>query len=145
MAVFDRCFVVQSFEDIEDEDYDFAYNEDEEEARKHKMLKELELLANQEDDPEYYKQGFGAPGNMDGSNIGEDGDGGRFNMLTLQDLTHSDKPEKPEILSKKMIKARDKEREKFHKKQKELNERRKRDSNAAEEIELAEQAVSFVL
>jgi len=145
MAVFDRCFVVQNFDDIEDEDYDFTYNEDEEEARKHKMLKELELLANQEDDPEYYKQGFGAPGNMEGSNVGEDGEGGRFNMLTLQDLTHSEKPEKPEILSKKMIKARDKEREKFHKKQKELNEKRKRESKPVEEIELADQTSAMFI
>uniref|UniRef100_A0AC34Q5S6 Receptor protein-tyrosine kinase n=1 Tax=Panagrolaimus sp. JU765 TaxID=591449 RepID=A0AC34Q5S6_9BILA len=133
LSVFEKCFVIQNFDDIEDEEYDFSYNEDEEEARKHKMLKELEQLQNQEEE-EYYKQG--APGNMDMKD-GEDGE--RFNMLTLQDLTHPE-TDKPDLLSKKQIKTRDKERKKFNKRQQEFE--KKQQAKLLEEIELADQNTS---
>lgn len=143
-----------NFNDIEDEDYDFTYNEEEENARKHTMLQELERMQNDEN-MEYYKSGFGAPNKngegMDSDNLlGEDENGEKFKILTLQDLPASEKiPDNPQILSKKQIKERDKQREKFNKKQVELEkEWQKKDeeeSKYVETIELKEQQlkVSF--
>uniref|UniRef100_A0AC35FXE4 Receptor protein-tyrosine kinase n=1 Tax=Panagrolaimus sp. PS1159 TaxID=55785 RepID=A0AC35FXE4_9BILA len=154
MKVFERSFVMTNFNDIEDEDYDFTYNEEEENARKHTMLQELERMQNDEN-MEYYKSGFGAPNNngegMDSDNLlGEDENGEKFKILTLQDLPASEKiPDNPQILSKKQIKERDKQREKFNKKQVELEkEWQKKDeeeSKYVETIELKEQQLKAPL
>ncbi|KAE9552632.1 hypothetical protein FO519_004145 [Halicephalobus sp. NKZ332] len=55
-----QCFVTTHFDQIDDEEYDFTYNEEAEKAKKHHILRELEKLAAQNSaDYEYHKKGYG--------------------------------------------------------------------------------------
>uniref|UniRef100_A0AC34GWC2 Uncharacterized protein n=1 Tax=Panagrolaimus sp. ES5 TaxID=591445 RepID=A0AC34GWC2_9BILA len=125
MKVFERSFVVTNYDDIDDQEYDFVYDEEEEDARKHTMLKELARMAaanGDEENFEYYKGDD--PKDVDigeEENLGEDEDAERFQVLALEDVPQTELLlEGPPLLTKKQIKERNKKREKFNKRQEKL-------------------------
>lgn len=113
-----QCFVTTHLDQIDDEEYDFAYNEEAEKAKKHHILRELEKLAAQNSgEYEYHKQGYSDSDSTRGRK--ESIDSTKFNMLTIEDM--NDKLEPPEILTRKQIQEREKEREKFKRKKNDDN------------------------
>jgi len=113
-----QCFVTTHLDQLDDEEYDFTYNEEAEKAKKHHILRELEKLAAQSSvEYEYHKHVYGDVDSAEGRK--DSIDSAKFNMLTIDDM--NDKLEPPEILTRKQIQEREKEREKFKKKKNEDN------------------------
>ncbi|KAE9548241.1 hypothetical protein FO519_008549 [Halicephalobus sp. NKZ332] len=105
----EQCFVTTHFDQIDNEEYDFIYNEEAEKAKKEHILRGLEKLAARNFvKHEYQKKGYSDSESL--KNSSDSIDCSKFNTLTINKM--NDKFKSPETLAQKQTQEREKSKTK---------------------------------